>query len=193
MEFVTACCKDLKVKQNELNTKYDLNSYSNWFYDQASGILTFSDGDKELNFRYYEVGTYSKVSKTWKWSWYNEHTLKKVKKGLDIIKNYGQKHSFDSLTNGLFESSDEQGWDFTSIALKLLNGIGSYRPETEKYLIFMVLYEIIENQTAKEEKKKYVNCGDHDRCRRAFICQHLERGSNNGFEEAFETYEDMEL
>ena len=66
-EYVTESFEKLQEKQEELYKKYDLNSYANWFYDQASGLLTFSDEDNELNFRYYEVGTYSKKTKTWKW------------------------------------------------------------------------------------------------------------------------------
>ncbi len=192
-KFVSDCFNELKVKQEELTKKYDLNSYSNWFYDQASGLLTFTDENKELNFRYYEVGTFSKVSKTWKWSWDNEHTLKKVKEQIEVVKQFGIKHGFEKLTQGLFDSDEIEGWDFTSIATNLLNGIGSYRPETEKHLIFMVLYELVDNDKANEEKEMYVDCEKHERRRRAFICQHLEKNSENGFEEAFETYEDMEF
>lgn len=192
-EFVEDCFNYLREKQDVLNEEYDLNSYPNWFYDQASGILTFSDEERELNFRYYEVGTYSKVSKTWKWSWDNEHTLKKVKQELEIVKQYGSEKKYVNLTQGLLESDENQGWDFTSITAKLLKGIGAYRPETERHLIFMVLYEIIDNEIAKEEKEKYIYCENHKRRRRAFVCQHLNKGSKNGFEEAFDTYEDMEF
>lgn len=192
-DFITKCFTELTIKQEELKQKYDLNSFSNWFYDQASGLLTFSDEQRELNFRYYEVGTYSKISKTWKWSWDNEHTLKKVKKEIEKVKQFGSEQGYKKLTQGLFDSSEEEGWDFTSISAKLLNGIGSYRPETERHFIFMVLYEIVDNEKANEEKGKYVDCENHERRRRAFICQHLNKDSKNGFEEAFETYEDMEF
>lgn len=192
-EFVTVCFNELKIKQEQLTKKYDLNSYPNWFYDQASGLLTFSNKERELNFRYYEVGTYSKVSKTWKWSWDNEHTLKKVKHEIETVKQFGLDKGFDKLTRGLFDSSEQEGWDFTSITTKLLNGIGSYRPATEKHLIFLVLYELVDNDIANAEKEKYVDCDKHERRRRAFICQHLKIDTNIGFEEAFDTYEDMEF
>lgn len=191
-EYVTESFEKLQENQEELYKKYDLNSYANWFYDQASGLLTFSDEDNELNFRYYEVGTYSKVTKTWKWSWDNEYTLKKVKEKLEMVKEFGQKNNFKKLTQGLFDSDEDEGWDFTSISSNLLNGIGAYRPQTERHFIFMVLYEVIDNETAKDEKEKFVDCENHERRRKAFICQHLEKGSKNGFEESFETYEDME-
>lgn len=192
-EFVTDCFHELSTKQEKLTEQYDLDSYPNWFYDQASGILTFSGEGRELNFRFYEVGTYARVPKTWKWSWDNEHTLAKVKQGLEVIKQYGDEHRFEKLTQGLFDSTEDEGWDFTSIATKLLNGIGAYRPATEKHLIFMVLYEVVDEETAREEKEKYIDCEYHERRRIAFVCQHLKNGSKKGFEEAFETYEDMEF
>jgi hypothetical protein len=55
----------------------------------------------------------------------------------------------------------------------------------------MVLYEVVDNKSASHEKEKYINCGNHERRRRAFVCQHLYKGSKNGFTESFETYEDM--
>jgi hypothetical protein len=36
-------------------------------------------------------------------------------------------------------------------------------------------------------------CGTHEYQRRAFVCQHLNQATKVGFEEAFETFEDMEL
>lgn len=194
-DFVTSCFAELQSKQEELYKNYDLDSYPRWFYDQAAGLLTFSDEEsqRELNFRYYAVGSYSKKSKTWKWSWDNDHTLKKVKLELCKVKQFGEQQGFERLTEGLFDSYEEEGWEFAAIASKLLNGIGSYRPDSDGLLIFMVLYEIVENEIAQEEKEKYVNCEEHERRRRAFICQHLKKNSKNGFEEAFETYEDMEF
>ncbi|MES2574706.1 MAG: hypothetical protein V4572_07170 [Bacteroidota bacterium] len=192
-DFLTDSFEELKLKQEKFFNKYDIDSYPNWFYDQASGILTFSKENKELNFRYYEVGTFSKTSNTWKWSWDNEHTHKKVKEKLEEVKLFGAKNGFEKLTEGLFESSKDIGWDFTSVTCEILNGIGAYRPETENLFIFMVIYDIIENEKAKEEKDKFVNCEEHERRRRAFVCQHLTKESKIGFEESFETSEDMEF
>lgn len=193
IEFLEESFKLLKRKQKGLYEKYDIDSYANWYYDQATGLITFSSESKEINFRYYSVGTYSKKTNTWKWSWDNEHTLNKVKERLEEVKSFGEENGFSKLTKGCFESEMEEGWDFTSISCKLLNGIGAYRPETEDLYIFMILYEFVEEEDAKEEKDKFVNCNEHQRGRRAFICQHLKKNSKLGFEEAFDTFEGMEF
>lgn len=192
-DFSEKCINDLQSLQDKFQSKYDLNWYQKWFYDQATGLLTFSTGEKELNFKYLEVGTYSTKTNTWKWSWDNDHTLKKVKEQTNLVREYGQKFGYQRLTEGYVESSEEEAWEFTAVTAKIINGIGAYRPVSEHILIFMVLLEVVDNETAKNIKDKYVSCGAHESGRRAFVCRHLNKKTKVGFEEAFETHEDMEL
>ena len=57
----------------------------------------------------------------------------------------------------------------------------------------MVLLEYVDPIEAKSIKDKYIKCDEHDYKRRAFICRHLNKETIVGFEEAFETYENMQL
>ncbi|WBO85840.1 DUF6882 domain-containing protein [Hymenobacter yonginensis] len=192
-EFANDCLHDLIEKQDIFNAAYDINGYENWFYNQATGLLTFSTGDDELNFKYVEIGTFSKKSNTWKWSWDNEHTLPSVKDEAIQLKEFGAKYGYEKLTEGYFASSEEEAWEFTAIAAKLIKGIGAYRPTSEQLLIFMVLTEFVDTETAKNVKDLYVECGKHEYRRRAFVCSHLMARKKVGFEESFDTYENMEL
>jgi hypothetical protein len=72
--YAAKCVEELKVLQNKFQEAYNVDWYENWFYNQATGLLTFSTGDAELNFKYFEVGSFSQKSNTWKWSWDNDHT-----------------------------------------------------------------------------------------------------------------------
>ncbi len=117
----------------------------------------------------------------------------KYRDKVELVKDFGTENEYTKLTHGEFESYKEEGWQFASITLKLLNGIGLYRPETDRHYIFLVLSELVDHGVAQEEKDKYVDCERHERRRRAFICQHLKNNSRNGFEEAFPTYESMEF
>jgi hypothetical protein len=56
-----------------------------------------------------------------------------------------------------------------------------------------VITEYVDNETAQNIKDKYVECSDHEYRRIAFVCKHLNHTDRVGFEEAFETIEDMEL
>jgi hypothetical protein len=191
--FAEKCVDELKILQDKFQEKYDLDWYENWFYNQATGLLTFSSSDVELNFKYFQVGSFSKNSNTWKWSWDNEHTLENVKEPTQVIKEFGQISNFTKLTNGYFKSDEFEAWEFTSIAAKLTNGIGVYRPVDEHLQIFLVITEFVDNETARSIKDRYVECEDHEYRRRAFVCRHLNHTIKVGFEESFETYEDMDL
>lgn len=193
-EFATNCVEELKLLQSNFQNKYDVDWYDKWFYSQSTGLLTFSTGDLELNFKYISIGSFSENSKTWKWSWDNETTLENVKGPVRAIKEFGEKSDFSKLTTGCFVSDESEAWAFVAIAAKLLNGIGVYRPVADKQLkLFLVITEYIDNDTANKIKDKYIQCGLHEYRRIAFVCQHLNHSTKVGFVEAFETYEGMEL
>jgi hypothetical protein len=192
--FAENCVDELKVLQDKFQETYDVDWYDNWFYNQATGLLTFSTGDTQLNFKYFQVGSFSQKSNTWKWSWDNDHTLDKVKETTIQIKEFGERSNFPKLTNGCFQSDEFEAWEFTAIAAKLTTGIGTYRPVNDEGLqIYLVVTEFVDNETAQNIKDKFVECSAHEFRRRAFVCQHLNHTTKVGFEEAFETSEDMEL
>ncbi|MBB2145386.1 hypothetical protein GM921_07820 [Pedobacter sp. LMG 31464] len=192
--FAKKCVDDLKSLQDRFQEEYDLNWYENWFYNQATGLLTFSSNEVELNFKYFEVGSFSEKLNTWMWSWDNDDTLDNVKEKTKLIKRFGQRSNFSRLTNGCFQSDEFEAWEFTAIATKVTNGIGVYRPVNHEQLqIFLVITEFVDNEVAQNIKDKYVQCDIHEYKRIAFVCQHLNHTSKIGFEEAFETSEDMEL
>ncbi len=194
-DFAERCVKDLKDLQEKFQAEYDLDWYANWFYNQTTGLLTFNTGDAELNFRYFDVGSFSEKSNTWNWSWNNNSTLENAKKQIDVIKEFGLKSNFTKLTNGYFPSDEFEAWEFAAIAAKLTNGIGVYRPvnNDRQLQIFLVITESIDKETAQNIKNKYVQCNEHEYRRIALVCKHLNRKKKIGFHEAFETSENMEL
>ena len=69
-----------------------------------------------------------------------------------------------------------------------MKGQGRFFP-----LIFLALTEFVDADKAQQIKDKYVQCEIHDTERIAFVCKHLNKQAKVGFEEAFETTENMEL
>ena len=193
-DYAEQCSEELRILQDKFQKDYDLNWYEDWFYNQVTGLLTFSTPHKELNFKYFEVGSFSAKTQTWKWAWDNNSTLKNIKERSKSIREFGYQMGFSKLTNGYFTSTEIEAWQFTAIAAKLEDGIGVYRPVSDGYLqIFMVLTDYLTTEDAQKIKDKYLECGDHDYQRTAFVCQHLNNKSRVGFKEAFETFEGMEL
>jgi len=192
--FAQNCVEELKELQAKLYKKYNLNGYENWFYDQATGLLTFSSENVELNFKYFQAGSFSNKSNTWKWSWDNDNTLEKAKGITGLVREFGEQSNFDKLNKGYFESDEIEAWELAAIAAKLADGIGVYRPIIDNHLqLFLILTEFVDIETAQKIKDKYISCKVHGSGRIAFVCKHLDKEHKVGFEEAFETYENMEL
>ena len=168
--FAEKCVEELKLLQDKFQETYDVDRYENWFYNQATGLLTFSTGDAQLNFKYFDVGSFSAKSSTWKWSWDNEHTLDNVKESTKLLKEFGEKLSYSKLTTGCFPSDEYEAWEFTAIAANLTHGIGVYRRVNGDGLqIFLVVTKFVDNETAQNIKDKFVQCSTHEYRRRAFV------------------------
>lgn len=192
--FAEECMEALKPRQDKFLNEYDIGRYERWFYNDATGLLTFSTGNEEINFRYFDLGSFSEKSKTWKWSWDNAHTPDSIKYQAAFIRDFGREMNYPKLVEGCFETDEYDAWEFATIALHLTGGIGIYRPVNDNQLkIFLVVTEFIDNETARKIKDKYVNCAAHKSQRVAFVCKHLIGGAIVGFHEAFDTYEGMEL
>ncbi|MDW8549213.1 hypothetical protein NG800_009845 [Epilithonimonas ginsengisoli] len=196
-EFAKAELNRVIPIQNRFKEEFDIDSYTNWFYDDESGILRlYNNDDDEIFFKYIPIGTFSLSQKTWMWSWLNNSLVVKSKIETLKIKQFGEENQFEKLTTGTFPSDEFDGWEFLAISQKVLNGIGVYKINGDKLNYYLLLTEILNpdgNQEIIKLKQKIVDCGYHGFKRPAFICQHLELNSSNGFEEAFETFPGMDL
>ena len=151
--FAEQCVEELKDLQDKFQKECDLNWYEDWFYNEATGLLTFSTGETEINFKYFQVGSFSQKTSTWKWSWDNDSTLDNIKEMSRLVKEYGEKAGYPKLTNGYFPGDEFDAWEFTAIAAKLTNGIGVYRPVDEQLQIYLVITEFVDSETARNIKE----------------------------------------
>src|SRR5215213_6588725 len=70
----------LNTQQETCMSDYKISTYENWYYDQLTGLLTFSDnGITKLIIEFEDVGSVSEVTNTFLWAWANPHTEEKVK------------------------------------------------------------------------------------------------------------------
>lgn len=196
-EFAKSELERLISIQDQFKEEFDIDSFANWFYDDESEILRlYNSDDDEVFFRYIPIGTYSLDKETWMWSWFNNSLTAKSKIETLKIKQFGEENDYEKLFSGTFPSYKFDGWEFLAISQRLLNGIGVYKTNGEKLNYYLLLTEIINSDNSLEIRKikqKTVDCGNHGFRRPAFVCQHLEIGSHNGFEEAFETFQGMDL
>ena len=135
----------LNLKQKEVEEKYGIGKYENWFYDQEKGTLTFSDkGIDKIIIKYEEVGSISKISKTWLWSWANPHLEEQIKTEINLVKEYGENNKVEKLIKRKWNADEYDGWEMTAISAYLMKAKGAYRVPTEKTFSYMIYKEIID-------------------------------------------------
>ena len=135
----------LTNQQKLMEEKYGLGKYEKWFYDQETGELTFSDSDTiKIKIKYEEVGSISKVSETWLWSWANPHLENGIKTDIIKVKEYGVQNELEQLTKRKWYADEYDGWEMTAISAYLMNAKGAYRVPTEKTFSFMIFKEVID-------------------------------------------------
>ena len=94
-------CTYLKTQQVRCETQYHLGEYDNWYYDEATGHLTFTDPVlPKLVIEYEKVGSVALKSNTWLWAWDNKHTYRKVRSQIERVRVFGsqQGKGFERLT-----------------------------------------------------------------------------------------------
>ena len=196
-EFANNEYEKMSKAQDEFLSKFDVNSFSKWFYNQESELLRlYDEGGDEMYFKYIPVGSYSLKSNTWMWSWNNEGSIENNKTATLKVKELGVKNDFRYLTKGLFKCDKENCWDFTAISKSLLGGLGVYCMSSNDILKYVILsYEYIDfnSPEVRKLKQRKVECGKHGYRRAAFVCQHLNLVEPKGFEEAFESVKGMDL
>lgn len=118
----------LFARQDDCDSIYHIGRFEHWYYDQATGKLTFSNKDTiKLVIDYEEVGSISLKSNTWLWSWDNSSIEPKVKSQITNVRDYGDKRDFKKLTEAKWKADLYDGWEMTAIAAYLMKAKGAYR------------------------------------------------------------------
>lgn len=184
-KFKKQCLESLQSIQEEFKKLNGLDDYDEWYYDHGLGIFTFKSDKGNLYFRYVDIGTYSRNTKTWKWSWDNAHTPDRVKEGMEKVKSFGEENGFSRLTTGLIDADEYTGWEMTAIAAKLLSGMGAYKAPVDHLDAYFVFVGELSQEQFEDLTENYVQCDEHGSRKPAFVCQHLNKSKVTGFHEAF--------
>jgi hypothetical protein len=185
-DFTDRCLEEMSELQEGFKELYDLSGYENWFYDHGTGVFHFKSGiDKNLYFKYVDVGSFSTNTNTWKWSWDNQSTPALVKRRIENVKEFGETNNFEQLTKGLIDGDEYTGWAMTAVTAKLLNAIGMYRIPHEHLFSYFVFTGELSQDEYDSYREKFVTCETHGTGSVAFVCRHLIENIGTGFHEAF--------
>lgn len=135
----------LNEQQKIADSIYKISSYQNWYFDQVSGELTFSDsGTKKIIIDYEDVGSLSFKSNTWLWSWDNTSVENKIKSEIVSVRDYGIKRKFSKLKDPKWKADEYDSWEMAAISAYLLKARGAYRvPSKDSSLLIFMIYKNI--------------------------------------------------
>jgi len=87
-KFVAQSHAELHPKQDELEKRYSLGSYQRFDWDQDTGRIVFSNkGVPKLAPRIEFIGSLSKHSGTWLWSWANLDVSETVRSRITAVRS----------------------------------------------------------------------------------------------------------
>jgi len=129
-EFLDKAMSELNFKQEELQTRFGIGKFGNWWFDQKLQVLEFYDSKDvpRLVTSAMFIGSFSKTSNTWKWGWSNSSVLPELRKKSEPLKELGDITGFDLFTNdGTFEIDEQMAWQISAISVMHIGLIGCYR------------------------------------------------------------------
>lgn len=133
----------LKDRQDRLTSEFELFSWPRYDYDQDAGTLSFSsNGRVGVVADIQIVGSTSKISGTWLWSWDNPSIAERVRCCMLDVREYGATHRLEKLTTPKWPADEYDAWEMTAAAAFILKAEGAYRAPHDNGAVFMVLRNV---------------------------------------------------
>jgi hypothetical protein len=126
-----------------LEEEIRLGTYQRFDWSQDTREITFSEaGSPRVVAAFQFVGTLSKNTGTWLWSWANESLDPAVKQQLLEVQRFGVAHDLPPILQDEWPADEADGWDMTALAANLLQAVGAYRAPGSSGHSFLVLTRV---------------------------------------------------
>jgi hypothetical protein len=143
VKLVTAAHAYLVARQESLKVDFGLSWHERWDWDADQGQIVFSDaGRPRVVAQVQLVGSVSRKSGTWLWSWANDSIQPKLRRDLPEVRRFGEHRGIWQLTTAKWEADEGDGWEMTAIAAYVLQARGAYRMPHEHLLTFAILQAV---------------------------------------------------
>ena len=148
-EFLHPLVHESIEKNHRFSEKYGV--FARWDWDYERSVITFSLQDKPtLEIEASIVGTTEGDS--WEWAWANRNLDPHTKVDIAKVREFGEAKGFKKLTTPFLSADEYTGWEMTSVAVHVLESLGSYRFPTENGFCYLVYRKILEiNETPQGE------------------------------------------
>lgn len=141
--FVSSCCSELDIKQDQIERKFALSEHKRCDWDQGTGRLIFSnDGIPALIASIEFIGSVSTISDTWLWAWANFSLNVNVRSRVIKVREFGEQEHFPHLKTSRWHASEHDGWHMAAVAAHVIDAVGVYRTPKENGASFLALMSI---------------------------------------------------
>jgi hypothetical protein len=135
-DYTANCMRDLE-------SRHHFSDIERWDMDADTGVITFSTAGRPiLLIRFQYVGSFSKMSRTWLWSWANDSMPPLLSREMERVREYGARRRFSKLTKEQWAGQERDGWEMAAVANYLLKGKGVYRPPGKFGVAFVVFTDV---------------------------------------------------
>jgi len=142
-DFVRDAYQYLNAAQDAAKQDFAIGTYQRYDWDQSKGTLVFSNqGVPKVVVDVQFVGSFSKQTNTWLWSWDNATLLPSVKDKILEVRKFGERHGLSELTTAKWKATEEDGWAMTAVAAKILQAKGAYRSPDGNGCTFLIFTDI---------------------------------------------------
>jgi hypothetical protein len=141
--LIELACSETSSKQEKLIERFDLSRHERWDYDQATGLLVFSnDGIPAVEAKFQIIGSISKEQGTWQWAWSNPNWVKKTVTKSRTVADFGFERGYPMLTVPRFDADEHDGWHLAMLAVHVMRAKGIYRIPGDNVLLFLAITQI---------------------------------------------------
>ena len=142
-DLVETCRIELQAKQDALAERFELWRHARWDWHQDRAEIVFSnDGAPAVVATVAFVGSLSKRSGTWLWSWANDSLTPAVVGAMARVRDYGEALDRPHLAVHLWPADEHDGWAMTAVAAHLLEAAGAYRTASDNGFTYMLLGDV---------------------------------------------------
>ncbi len=143
VDFISEASAYLTRQQDAAKREFDLGSWERYFWDQDTGTLTFSTGEKPgVIADILIVGSIAHKPGTWLWSWANSSIVESMSEPIRRVRRFGEERGFDKLVDSTWPGDETDGWEMAAAAALVLSAKGAYRAPDEDGALFLVLTNI---------------------------------------------------
>lgn len=130
-KFLAEATAEFNAKQETLNRVWRFDSFSQFEFDDATGLLklTFEDG-AELQADGQLLGTYLPSGHSFEWAWNSPHFGDSITRGSKLVKERGQQLGIAYLTTGMIPIIGEEFLSYlVAIGVKVTDSDGVLRAD----------------------------------------------------------------